>query len=76
MAVYSAMTTAADVRIWTALPKDFQVARFAMPTDNRVRILADNRIIQEIELPDCNNAIIYVKILTKCAEPICHIMAF
>ncbi len=76
MAVYSAMTTAADVRIWTALPKDFQVARFAMPADNRVRILADNRIIQEIELPDCNNAIIYVKILTKCAEPICHIMAF
>lgn len=76
MAIYSAMTTAADVRIWTALPKDFQVARFAMPADNRIRIMADNTIIKEIELPDCNNAIIYVKIPTKCAEPIYQIMTF
>jgi len=37
-AAYSFATNAADVRIWTSLPKEFQVARFPKPTDGKLRI--------------------------------------
>ena len=75
-AACSFLTNAADVRIWTSLPKEFQVARFPKPADGKLRIsppVADPLII---DIPPCNNAIVYVKIISVRAEPLYDIMTF
>jgi hypothetical protein len=76
MAVYSAASTAADVRIWTSLPKDFQVARFTKPKDGKLKVTRPGCIPINIDIPHCNNAIVYVKITTDLAEPVYEVMAF
>ena len=74
--VYSFATTAADVRIWTALPKDFQVARFRKPTNGKLKIIPPGGIPFDIDIPNCNNAIAYVRITSREAEPVCEVMSF
>ncbi len=76
VAVYSYASTAADVRIWTALPKNFQVARFRKPEDGRLRVIPPGAVPLDINIPSCNNAIVYVKIPTNQAVPIYEVMAF
>jgi len=76
MAAYSFATTAADVRIWTSLPKEFQVARFPKPKDGKLKIKRPGSVPVEINIPDCNNAIVYVRITTSQAEPIFEVMNF
>ncbi len=76
MAAYSYATTAADVRIWTSLPKEFQVARFPKPKDGKLKIKWPGSIPVEINIPDCHNAIVYVRIITSQAEPIFEVMTF
>ena len=73
IAVYSFASTAADVRIWTTLPKDFQVARFKKPKNGKLKI---NSIPLDIDIPDCNNAIIYVKITNSQALPVYEVMTY
>jgi hypothetical protein len=75
MAVYSYATTAADVRIWTTLPKDFQVARLRIPADRRITIFSpEGAKILDINIAPCSNAIVYVKIPFKSAVPFCGII--
>ncbi|UCG49231.1 MAG: hypothetical protein JSU94_05495 [Phycisphaerales bacterium] len=62
MAVYSLATTAADVRIWTTLPKDFQVARLSIPADRLIKVGGPGGAPFEVKIPDCKNAIVYVRI--------------
>ena len=50
-AVYSFATTAADVRIWTTLPKNFQIARFKMPQNGKLKITAGGSIALDIDIP-------------------------
>jgi uncharacterized protein len=76
MAAYSFATTAADVRIWTALPKDFQVARLPKPKNGRLKITPPGSAPIDIDIPQCNNAVVYVKIITNRAVPVCNVMAF
>jgi hypothetical protein len=87
VAIYSATTTAADVRIWSALPKDFQVARCAIPSDNTLLIFPANpsfgngppsvgKGLFEVIIPPCRNAIVYIKIINAGATPVCEVMAF
>ena len=76
MGAYSAVTNAADVRIWTSLPKEFQVARFPKPADGKLRISPPVATPLIIEIPPCNNAIVYVKIISAGAEPVYDIMTF
>ncbi|MBN1796117.1 MAG: hypothetical protein JW804_05540 [Sedimentisphaerales bacterium] len=76
IAAYSFATTAADVRIWTALPKDFQVARFAKPDNGKIRILPPGGVPLNIDLPDCKNAIVYVKIPVKVVPPLYDVITF
>lgn len=76
MAAYSFATTAADVRIWTSLPKEFQVARFPKPKDGKLKVKRPGSIPVEINIPDCNNAIVYVRITTCQAEPIFEVITF
>jgi len=76
MAAYSFATTAADVRIWTALPKDFQVARFPKPQNGKLKITPPGSVPLDIDIPQCNNAVVYIKIVTNQAVPVCNVMAF
>ncbi len=76
MAVYSFASTAADVRIWTTLPKDFQVARFRKPKNGKLKITPEGSIPLNIDIPACNNAIVYVRITSNQATPVCDVMSF
>jgi len=63
-AVYTAATTGADTRIWTSLPKNFQVARFSRPADGRLSITAPGGTspLLQVDLPQAHFAIVYIKI--------------
>jgi hypothetical protein len=76
MAAYTYATTAADVRIWTSLPKEFQVARFPKPTSGKIKVKGSGSVSVEINIPDCNNAIVYVRIINDQAEPVFEVMTF
>ena len=76
MVAYSYATTAADVRIWTTLPKDFQVARFPKPKDGKLKVTPAGANPFEINIPGCNNAIVYVRITANQAEPIFEVITF
>jgi len=76
VAVYSFATTSADVRIWTALPKDFQIARFKRPTDGKLRVVRPGFVPFSIDIPNCNNTIVYIRITSKEAEPVYEVMTF
>lgn len=74
VAAYSFATNAADVRIWTALPKDFQIARFPKPQNKTIKVTPFNAQSFDIQLPDCDNALVYIKIINRNAKPICNII--
>ncbi len=74
--LYSYATTAADVRIWTALPKDFQVARCPIPQERRLKIAPAGGAPFEVNIPTCSNAIVYVKIVRAGASPVYEVLAF
>jgi len=76
VAAYSYATTAADVRIWTSLPKDFQVARFPMPPGRLVIIEPAGGGSFQVEIPPCNNALIYVRIPFKQARNVCDVITY
>ncbi len=76
MAAYSFATTAADVRIWTTLPKDFQVARFPKPEDGKLKITLPGSEPLEIDIPNCNNALVYVRITANQAVPVYEVLTF
>jgi uncharacterized protein len=76
IAAYSAATTAADVRIWSALPKDFQVARCAIPENRKLQIYPAGNIPFEVNIPPCRNAIVYIRIINAGATPVCEVLVF
>lgn len=74
-AVYQGMTNKADVRSWTALPKNFQIARVPL-NGMPLEIVTDNgTIITKETIPQHNNAIIYVK-SPQMGNHIVHAMLF
>ena len=75
-AVYTAATTAADVRIWTTLPKNFQVARLQIPENRLITIQPPGGESFQVEIPACNNSIVYVKIPFRQAKPVYDIMTY
>jgi hypothetical protein len=74
IAAYSFATNAADVRIWTALPKDFQIARFSRPRNKILKITPLNAQPFDIELPDCDNVLVYIKIISRNSKPVYNII--
>ena len=76
-AIYQIASTQADTRIWSTLPKEFQLARFSRPQDGTIDLLTPNNIlIQNIELPQSDNTIIYVKIATPYALASVRVIPF
>ncbi len=76
MAFYSFATTAADLRIWTALPKNFQLARCQMPNNHKLTIIPPGGIPFDIGIPQCTNAVVYVKIVRPGTNPAFDVMIF
>lgn len=76
VAVYSFATTAADVRIWTTLPKEFQSARLNIPENRRLAITPSGGQPFQVEIPPCNNALVYVRIPFHQTKPIYDIIKF
>lgn len=76
VAVYSFATTVADVRIWTTLPKDFQVARFPMPADRLMTIELPNAGPLKVEIPPCKNVLVYVRIPFAQARAVCNVIKY
>ena len=76
VAVYSFATTAADVRIWTTLPKDFQVARLNIPADRSITVAPPGGASFVVEIPDCKNALLYIRIPFREAVPMYDLITY
>ncbi len=74
--VYSIATTAADVRIWTTLPKNFQVARLPMPPDRLITIAPPDGESFPVEIPACKNAFVYVRIPRKQTRQVLDLITY
>ncbi|MFA6185976.1 MAG: hypothetical protein WC770_02025 [Phycisphaerae bacterium] len=76
VAIYSFLTNAADVRIWTALPKDFQFARLQIPENKELMITPAGGQPIDIHLPNCDNVLVYIKITQRGSTPIYEVIPF
>lgn len=75
--VYQIATTRADTRIWTALPKDIQVARIRPPADRKLTVKAPGLAEPiTIELPDSQFSIVYVKATTPGSQPVYQVAGY
>ena len=74
--VYSYATTAADVRIWTTLPKNFQVARLTIPSDRLITIELPGGGSFPVEIPACSNALVYVRIPQKQSRQVLDLITY
>ncbi|WP_313314025.1 COG3014 family protein [Stutzerimonas nitrititolerans] len=75
--VYQAATTRADKRIWSALPKEVQVARIRPPANRKLTIKSPGLAEPlEVELPDSQFSIIYIKASAPGSQPIYQIAGY
>lgn len=73
-ALYQGVNTAADIRIWSALPKEFQVAKIASPEDGTLIIETPDGGGVKVDVPKNSNSLVYVKIPSKGARPVCDVI--
>jgi uncharacterized protein len=76
LALYNFATTAADVRIWSALPKDFQAAKMPMPTDGKLTIQTPQGWSRAVEIASCKYAIVYIKMISVSTEPAIEVITY
>ena len=69
-------TTAADVRIWTTLPKNFQVARMPIPAGRNISIEPPGGAPISVEIPACRNALVYIRIPFAGSTPVYDLMTY
>ena len=74
--IYQMATTQADTRVWSSLPKEFQVARIPMPADRRVVLHAGPHRLETTIDPNAKNAIIYVRLPVATAKPAFAVINF
>jgi len=74
--IYSYATTAADVRIWTTLPKNFQIARLPIPPDRLITIAPPGGESFPVEIPACKNAFVYVRIPQKQTRQVLDLITY
>ena len=67
-ALYQGATTAADIRIWTALPKEFQIAKVKTPSNGAIMLETPTGIKINIPVQENENSLVYVKIPTNGAK--------
>lgn len=75
--VYQAVTTRADTRSWTSLPKEVQVARLRKPANGQLRLTAPGLAKPlEVQLPDTPFTLVYVRATTPGSPPVYQIAGF
>jgi len=75
--IFQAATTKADLRIWTILPKDFQVVRVERPTNGHLLITAPSgATVADVMVPDTRFSMVYVKMPTQSLPPLVSIIPF
>lgn len=67
-ALYQGATTAADIRIWTALPKEFQITKVKTPIDGAIMLETPTGIKINIPVQKNENSLVYVKVPTSNAK--------
>lgn len=60
-AVYARLTTAADERCWTSLPKRVMLARVQRPADGQISICADGAPVATVTIPSGSAMVIVTK---------------
>ena len=65
VAAYQVASTSADIRMWTALPKEFQLAKLKTPKDGVLSISAKGVILINITVPKNKSSIVFIRSLTK-----------
>ena len=75
--IYQIASTQADTRIWSTLPKEFHLARFTRPDDGKVKIMTPHGVmVSELELPQSDYILIYVKMATSNAVASVSVIPF
>jgi hypothetical protein len=73
-AVYQLAMNKADTRMWTSLPKDFDVAR--VPSGGTITVTGDGKKLAEVETDPSKNYMIFVRLINKKSPPIVSYRAF
>jgi hypothetical protein len=74
-AIYQVATTGSDTRIWSALPKSFQVASVQIPKDGKIELNIGGKI-KTVDVKGAKNAIIIVRLPTALSNPVISIARF
>ncbi len=75
--IYQVASTHADTRIWSTLPKEFQLARFSRPDDGILKLMSPGGLLlSQIELPESDYTLVYVKMATHGADPSVSVIPF
>lgn len=61
-AIFQGLTTSADIRIWTALPKEFQIAKIQTPNNGNLVLETPAGDKINITVPVDKNTLVFVKI--------------
>ena len=67
--LFAAATTAADTRMWSSLPTDFQVTRVKMPENRTLQLKAGTHKINVALGKNAKHSIVYVRIPTTMSMP-------
>ncbi len=73
-AAYAASCTAADVRSWTALPKDVKFARIDRPASGVVEVFAGSQSVR-IPVPE-GNSMVFIRKTSPAALPVTEVISF
>jgi hypothetical protein len=73
-ALFQRSTTTADLRVWSALPKEFQVAKVRVPDNGKIRISTPNGFYLDVIVPSHRSSIVYVKQPTVSAPLVYEII--
>ena len=60
--LFQLATTSADIRIWSALPKEFQIAKISTPSNGKINITTPDNQTLQLTLETQQNHLIYIKI--------------
>ncbi|MBP0049419.1 hypothetical protein H9C73_11785 [Marinobacterium sp. AK62] len=75
--VYQAATTRADMRSWSSLPKEVQVARVRKPASGSIELKAPGLDTPlKIALPDTRFTVIHVRATTPGSTPVYQVTGF
>lgn len=75
-AAFQLLTTHADTRLWSTLPKDFQVAKVKMPEYGKLVLKTETQNINvDLDL-NAKHSIVYVRIPTAMSKPSVSVMNF